>query len=186
MNLLHQTPTYKKHFFKFVVGWVFVFAVRLIPFRPPNIEPVLAVQMPFSKHFGKLAGFLFAFLNIILFDSLTSGIGMWTWITAFAYGLLGVLAGWFFKNRASSRLNYAVFAIIATILYDAVTGLTIGPLLFGQSFMEALVGQIPFTLRHLLGNTLFAVIVSPILYSWIVVNSNLETASLKRAFFKAA
>jgi hypothetical protein len=100
--------------------------------------------------------------------------------------LLGVLAGWFFKNKTSSWLNYGIFAIVGTLFYDALTGLTIGPLLFGQSFTEALIGQIPFTISHLLGNTAFAVIVSPILYSWIVTNPKLETESLSRAIFKTA
>ena len=179
-----QTALYRENFFKFILGWLFVFVVRLIPFRPPNIEPVLATQMPFSKHYGKFAGFLFAFINIVIYDSVTSGIGMWTWVTAFAYGFLGVLAGWFFKNRKSSWLNYGIFAVIGTLIYDALTGLTIGPLFFGQPFMEALIGQIPFTLNHLLGNTAFAVVVSPILYSWVVLNPKLETQSLRRSIFK--
>lgn len=180
------TTPYRENFFKFLVGWLFVFAVRLVPFRPANIEPVLAAQMPFAKHFGALAGFLFAFINIILYDLLTSGIGVWTAVTAFAYGALGLAAAHFFRNRASSALNYAIFAVVGTILYDALTGLTIGPLFFNQPFMDALIGQIPFTARHLLGNTIFAALLSPVLYRFIVANPRLETNALRRALFKVA
>ena len=155
---------------KFFAGWLLVFLVRLISFRPANIEPVLTAQMPFSKRCGAAAGFCFAFANMVIYDLFTSGIGVWTWVTAFAYGLLGILAALFFKNRESSALNYSLFAVGGTILYDALTGLTIGPIFFGQPFMAALIGQIPFTARHLLGNTIFAALISPALYRWVAAN----------------
>ena len=71
------------------------------------------------------------------------------------------------------RKNYVLFAVIGTLFYDAVTGLTIGPLLWGQPFMVALIGQIPFTLLHLAGNITFAVVLSPLLYTWVVENKQL-------------
>ncbi len=163
---------------KFIVGWLVVFLIRLIPFRAPNIEPVLATQMPFAKRFGWLGGFLFGFLSIVIFDSVTSGIGMWTWVTAGAYGFLGVGAYFFFKNRESKAKNYLVFGIIGTILYDAVTGLSIGPLFFGQTFMSALMGQIPFTLYHLAGNIAFSLIVSPLIYKLVIQNPSLELVTI--------
>src|SRR3989338_3324 len=166
----------KKDWLKFAAGWAAVFAIRLIPFRPPNVEPVLATQMPFAKKFGWLGGFVFGFLSIFLFDSVTSGIGSWTFITGAAYGLLGVGAHFFFRNRRSSARNYLVYGIIGTILYDAATGLSIGPLFFGQSFIEAFAGQIPFTINHLLGNIVLSVAVSPIIYRWVAANEKLDTA----------
>ena len=67
---------------KFVIGWAAVFLFRLIPFRPPNFEPMLAVVMPFSKRYGIVGSFLFGFLGIVLFDAITSGWGSWTAVTA--------------------------------------------------------------------------------------------------------
>jgi uncharacterized membrane protein len=159
---------------KYVIGWVAVFLIRLIPYRPPNFEPMLAVAMPFSKRYGLVGSFAFGFLGIALFDAVTSGLGMWTWITAGAYGLLGVGAHYYFKHREANTLNFLVYGIIGTIAYDAVTGLSIGPLFFGQTFMSALTGQIPFTLMHLLGTVLFSVTVSPALYRWVITNDRLE------------
>lgn len=170
--------TYTKKRFKFVLGFVACLLDRLIPFRPPNIEPVLAVQMPFSKAYGAFSGFLFASMSIVLFDLIVGKIGVWTLITALAYGILGFCAALFFKHRRSSVRNYALFAVMGTLFYDAVTGLSIGPLFFGQSFMSALVGQLPFTMMHLLGNVTFAVIVSPALYTHVVTNKALETTAL--------
>ena len=169
---------YKTSWLKFIIGWIVVFVIRLIPFRPPNVEPVLGTMMPFSKRYGLIGGFVFGFLSIALFDVATGKVGIWTLITAVAYGLLGVGSGFFFKRRDSSMWNYLQFAIIGTIAYDVATGLTIGPIFYGQPFTDALVGQISFTLLHLLGNAVIAVGVSPLIYRWVVVNEKLEPASL--------
>ncbi len=133
---------------------------RFLPFRPPNVELILASAMPMAKVHGKTAGFLFGALSILVFDLLTGTLGSWSLITAPAYGLVGLFAGWFLKNR-SGRKQFVYFAIVGTLVYDALTGLTVGPLFFGQSFTLAFLGQIPFTLMHLLGNTSFAFLLSP-------------------------
>jgi len=155
----------KKNWTKYIIAFLAVFAVRLIPFRAPNIEPIMAVVMPFSKVYKGLFAFLFGSLSIILYDLVTSGLGIWTLVTAIAYGLVGYSAAFYFKNR-SGRKNYVIYAIIATIAYDAITGLTLGPLFFGMSFMVALIGQIPFTALHLLGNVSFAIVLSPAIEKW--------------------
>ena len=159
---------------KFIIGWATVFAFRLIPFRIPNVEPMLATVMPFSKRFGPLGSFLFGFLGIVLYDAITSGWGIWTLVTALAYGGLGLSAHYFFKNRDASVKNFLKFGIVGTIAYDAVTGLTIGPLFMGQPFMLALVGQIPFTLLHLSGTVIFSVCLSPAIYKWVIQSEMLE------------
>lgn len=168
---------------KFIIGWVAVFLFRLIPFRPPNFEPMLATVMPYSKRYGILGSFLFGFLGILLFDAVTSGWGIWTAVTALAYGAVGIGSHFYFKNREASVGNFVGFGIVGTLFYDAVTGLTIGPLFEHQSFMVALSGQIPFTLMHLLGTTVFAIVLSPALYRWVVKNEVLEI-SLVRHIFK--
>jgi uncharacterized membrane protein len=169
---------YKKNWFKYIVGFIVCLLIRLIPFRPPNIEPILATQMPFSKAYGKFVGFTFAFLSIVVFDVISSKVGMWTFITAFAYGLLGFWASVYFKNKKNNSWNYAKFAIMGTLTFDIVTGLSIGPLFFHQPFMEALIGQIPFTGLHLLGNVSFAIVLSPLIYRFVIENKKFETESL--------
>jgi uncharacterized membrane protein len=158
---------------KFILCWIVVFLVRLVPFRPPNFEPMLATMMPFSKRFGPLGSFLFGFLGIVLFDSITSGIGMWTVITSISYGALGVGSYYFFKDKKATKRNFLTFGIIGTVLYDVFTGLTIGPLFFEQPFMVALIGQIPFTLMHLAGTVTFSLVLSPLLYRFIMKNEYL-------------
>lgn len=154
--------------FKFLIGFGIVFLFRLIPFRIPNVEPMLATVMPFSKHYGPVGSFLFGFFGIVLYDAVTSGWGVWTLVTALSYGALGLSAHFFFKHRSASVKNFLSFGVVGTLAYDAITGLTIGPLFMGQPFMLALVGQIPFTLLHLAGTIVFSVCLSPAIYRWVL------------------
>lgn len=174
--------TYKKNWFKFVLGFVACLLIRLIPFRPPNIEPILATQMPFSKAYGAYAGFIFAFLSIVFYDLVTGMLGVWTLLTAGTYGVLGFWAFYFFKKIEPRRWDYVKFAVIGTLFFDAVTGLSIGPLFFQQSFMSALVGQIPFTIWHLVGNVAFSFILSPAIYKSVIENKKLENFSIINIF----
>lgn len=160
---------------KFCIGWIAVFLFRLIPFRPPNFEPMLSVVMPFSKRYGMLGSFLFGFLGIVFYDALTSGWGNWTWVTAVSYGALGVGAHFFFKNREASVKNFLIFGIPGTVAYDAVT-MMIGPVFGTQSLAVAFFGQIPFTLIHVLGTVVFATLLSPALYRWVIQSNALEFA----------
>lgn len=171
---------------KFLIGWGAVFLFRLIPFRLPNVEPMLATIMPFSTRFGALGSFFFGFLGIALYDAVTSGLGIWTLVTAVAYGGLGVAAHFFFKHRSASVKNFVGFGVVGTIAYDAVTGLTIGPIFNGQPFMLALVGQIPFTLLHVIGTVIFAVSLSPLLHRWVVQNERFEMSAIIPSWRKAS
>ena len=161
----------KKKYFKIVLGIILCLLARLIPFRAPNIEPIMATLMPFSRAYGALAGFSFAVLSILLYDITTSTLGMQTFFTAGAYGILGLWYANYFKNfkkHKDDKWIYVRFAIIGTLFYDALTGLTVGPLFFHQSFFESFVGQIPFTALHLLGNISFAFVLSPAIYNFLI------------------
>ncbi len=170
---------------KYIIGFAVSILIRLIPFRPPNVEPIMATTMPFAKKWGYLAGFFFAALSIILYDLLhpSSGfvrIGLWTWITAILYGLIGIASAWYFqRQKETKQIHYVGFAVVMTLIYDALTGLILSPYLFGMTFAQAFFGQIPFTLNHLLGNIVFAYCISPFLYDWIVNNKQLELSTIK-------
>lgn len=172
--------TTSTNWLKLSVAWLVCFGLRLIPFRAPNVEPIMATLMPFSKKSGVVASFLFGFTSIFFYDLITSGIGSWTWSTAITYGLVGIVATLFFKNRASKALNYVGFAIVSTLAYDFITGIVLGPLLQHQNIMQAIAGQIPFTALHLLGNVLLAAVVSPLIYRWVIDNPALVLPSLRQ------
>lgn len=176
----------KKNYFKFFLILILCLFVRLIPMRAPNVEPILAVMMPMSKAYGAFIGFSFAVLSILLYDTLSHTLGIHTFFTAGAYGALGLWAASYFSAKggsASDGKSYVRFAIIGTLFYDALTGLTIGPLFFHQSFLGSLVGQIPFTLLHLLGNVTFAFFLSPAIYNFLVRKKKTEaTPAIINAF----
>lgn len=155
-------------------------AIRFFPWRPPNVEPILATVMPLGSTFGILDTALFAALNIVLFDIASGAVGSWTVIAAFSYALVAGL-GTIYLRRVRGVKGYLSYAIIGTILYDALTGLTMGPIMFGQPLKEAFVGQIPFTMNHLLGNLILALVLSPLIERWIVKNPMLEQRVLRVA-----
>lgn len=158
----------KKNYFKFSLGLVLCLLVRLIPFRAPNIEPILATTMPLSKAYGALAGFSFAVLSILIYDVITGTLGVQTFFTVLAYGVIGLWSASYFRKHESNSSSYVRFAIMGTLVFDALTGLTVGPIFFHQSFMTSLLGQIPFTAFHLLGNIAFAFMLSPAIYNFMI------------------
>lgn len=185
-NFIFSTPillffaaimnTDKKNYFKFILALVLCLLVRLIPFRAPNIEPILATMMPFSKAYGVAFGFSFAVLSILLYDILTGTLGVQTFFTVSAYGTLGLWAALYFRKNKSNKWSFVTFSIIGTLFFDAVTGLTVGPIFFQQSFMTALLGQIPFTALHLLGNVTLALFLSPAIYNTLIKKKEKENS----------
>lgn len=166
----------RKNYFKIGLALVACLLVRLIPVRVPNIEPILATAMPFSKAYGKFIGFSFGFFSILLYDLATGTLGVRTIFTAGAYGLIGLWSAYYFEQKQASAANFARFAVMSTIVYDILTGLTVGPIFFGQSFFGSIIGQIPFTALHLLGNITFAIILSPAIYRLLIKKKKQESA----------
>jgi hypothetical protein len=168
----------KKNYFKFILILVLCLLARLFPFRAPNVEPILAATMPMGRAYGVFAGFSFALLSILLYDALTGTIGLQTFFTAGAYGIIGLGSAYYFKKYQADKWSYMRLAIIGTLFFDAVTGLTVGPIFFHQSFLGSLVRQIPFTALHLIGNMVFAFALSPGLYNFLIKKKKEKTAPI--------
>lgn len=171
-----------KNAVKYLIGLLVVIFLRIVP-HPPNVEPITATIMPFGKKFGWLAGALFGAASIIIFDLIhpTPGyprIGVWTWVTAGMFALIGVASWLYLKNKQNKIRYYVGFSVIATIVYDFITGPIMSTFIWNMGFMESLIGQIPFTLNHLIGNIVLAIFVSPLLYQWVIDNPKLETQPL--------
>ena len=157
-----------KNYFKFLILLVVGLLIRLIPFRAPNVEPILAMTMPLGRALGAFSAFSFAVLSIIFYDFMTHTFGVQTFFTLSAYGILGLWSASYFKKNNGDKWSYVRFAVMGTLFFDAATGLTVGPLFFHQSFLNSFLGQIPFTLLHLLGNVTFAYFLSPIIYHYLI------------------
>ncbi len=160
---------------KFAAGLVFVIAFRLIQMPLPNAEPIMAAMLPFAKKYGKLAGFVFASLALASFDFISGRLGWWTLYCAIFYGAIGYAAGKYFANKTTRKmLHYLGFGIIGTLFYDATTALAFG-FQFGQPLGMTIIGQIPFTIYHLVGNMAFILVLTPAVNKLIVENRVLNS-----------
>ena len=174
-----------KQSLKFAVVLLLNFFLRLVPFRPANFEPIMGSMMPFAKRYGVLSAGLFSFISIVLFDSVTH-FGIWTWETAITYAVVSMWAATFFKNRDTSRGNFVGFAIMGTLVFDAITGPILPTLLHHGNFLALTFAQIPFTMSHLAGNVVFAAVLSPIIMKYIVLNEFWDLPSLAELKQKTA
>lgn len=177
-----------RHIVKFIIGFFLVFFYRLIPFRPANVEPLLATVMPFGKRFGWLTAALFAGSSMLLFD-LATAYGRHTWPTVISYAVIAGGSAWFFRNRAMNSTNAALYSIPAIILFDFLTGPLIPSLQGFGTFTALAVAQIPFTIAHLAGGVIFAAVLTPLLDKY-VVNApfwelNFSSSKTKKAASKA-
>jgi len=133
----------------------------------PNNDPILAVMLPYAKR-SRLAAFGFPVLAMGLFDLLTQRVGVWTIVTAGTYGLIGVGLSFVYvrrtaHGRAVGAGTYFLSGIAGVLAFDFITGPVMSSGLFRMSFTQALLGQIPFTIKHLVSVSLYALIVSPLL-----------------------
>ena len=169
---------------KYAAGFVGTLVFRLLsPFLGLwNVSPLMATELAGSKAYGPWVGGLYGALSIALLDIIVGKTGLWTIITALTYGAVGVWGAFFFRSRAGTAWNFVLASVIGTLFFDLVTGVFMGPLLYGQPWVEAIVGQIPFTLRHLAGNMFFAGVLAPWFCRKIMENPKWEL----KAIFKMA
>lgn len=165
-------------FLKYLISIIFCNAFRLLRFIPNN-DPIMGCMLPFSRQDKWWQGALFAFITMISFDLMTSGIGIWTLATAGTYAGLGLGFHLAYKRIGKVKLkHYLGSGIIGVLVFDFVTGVLLGPTMFGMNYMQALIGQIPFTIVHLLTVTAFILILTPVFDTSIVNNPALEDSAV--------
>ncbi|MFA6527754.1 MAG: hypothetical protein WCT20_05000 [Candidatus Babeliales bacterium] len=149
-----------------LVSVIACLGVRLFPFHIPNVEPLMAFYMPLHKRFGFFTSSVFAAMVTVPFDLITGHTGLWTLINVITYSLLGLVFP--LVSTYCTTNSFVYKAIAGTLLFDIITGICVGPLFFHQSFIPACLGQIPFTIMHLISNILLAFTLSPLIDHWIV------------------
>ena len=152
-NLLNGGP-------KYFAGFIGTLIFRLFSplFGLWNISPLMATELAGAKTYGPWR----------------SGMNR----RMIGHGAVGVFGAYFLINKTAGAGNFVVASIIGTLFFDFVTGILMGPLMFGQPWGEALFGQIPFTLRHLLGNIFFAVALALWFYRKIMINPSWQFSQL--------
>jgi uncharacterized membrane protein len=163
---------------KYSLGILFCNAFRFLRFIPNN-DPIMACMLPFAKQDKWWQGALFAFLAMVSFDFITMKVGMWTAVTALTYAGLGIMFHFAYKRIGKVKLkHYLGSGIVGVLIFDFVTGILFGPAMFGMSFAQAAIGQIPFTIMHLLTATFFIILLTPLLDRAIVSNPSLEDSAV--------
>jgi len=134
---------------------------------PPNIELLMPFILASGLVLGPAAGFANGLLMRALYDLFIALPGPWTPGTALSYAVVGLLAGlipFAMRRRAFTRLEITAFAVVLTLVYDALTLIAFS-LMFRLPLITALGPQVPFTINHVLGNALFAFAFTPLLNS---------------------
>ena len=120
---------------------------------------------PFFR--GRYAFFAGAFcyslvdiLPALLFGA--QSIGLWTLTGALSWGIVAFL---FSRQKPDgSPFTFAKLGIGGTLLFDALTGPIASTFVWGMPFSDALIGQIPFTAKHLFGIAAVSLILAPLLF----------------------
>lgn len=146
---------------EFIFGFVFSFFVRILKVFPNN-DPIMGCMLPQSRK-NIFQGALFAFLAMFIFDFFTSGIGVWTFVTATTYALLALLFGLYFSKKKMHYSNYAFASIVGIIIFDIITGPFMSTFLFKQSFLFTVFAQVPFTISHLVSGVSYTLVLAPVL-----------------------
>jgi hypothetical protein len=133
----------------------------------PNNDPIMAVMLPYARR-SRASAVIFPVAAMVLFDLLSRQVGLWTAVTAGTYGLLGFGFSWLYRilSRRGYKISSAtfpLFGVAGVLVFDFLTGPIMSSVLFHMSFLEALVGQVPFTLHHLLSVAAYTLTVSPAL-----------------------
>jgi hypothetical protein len=119
----------------------------------PGIDPIAGILLFVPRTFSRVLWYAIIVASVILYDVITVGFGIWTLSVVAVYMLIAIAYNKF-RLPSQSWSTMMIRGIAMTVVFDVLTGLTVGPLLFGQPFAVALMGQIPFTLIHLVGNCL--------------------------------
>lgn len=161
-----------KHALTYILGIAIVISLRFLP-HPPNVEPIMASTLPFAKQYGVVWGAAFSFFAILGYDLASGTIGSWTWMTALTYAGVTGIGGWYLaRYQAQSVKHYVLYAIAGTIIYDVITGVVFGVLLYNMGLWETVVGQIPFTFSHLAGNIVLSATISPVIYKYVILRNS--------------
>ena len=129
---------------------------------PPNIESLMPFAVSAGIALGPLGGFLQAASMRAVYDGYQAWAGVWTIGTAVCYGAVGLLAAKFGRRFATNRVKIALFGGAMAVAYDALSLIVFYPM-FPMPVDALIIGQIPFTINHVLSSVVSCFLVGPFL-----------------------
>jgi phage-related holin len=116
---------------------------------------------------------------MLSFDVITNKVGVWTIFTSLTYAFLGFLFYFYFSRHGKETiLNYLKAGVLGVLIFDFITGVLATPLMFEMTFEQAFIGQIPFTIMHLVTVSFYIAIITPLIDKYIVRNPKLNDTQI--------
>jgi len=107
---------------------------------------------------------LFAFAAMVFFDIITMKLGPWTLVTSVTYAALALFFAFCFKRLKKVHFRHFIgLSAVGVILFDIITGPIMSTLMFNQPLWFSIIGQIPFTLFHLVSAVSYTFFLVPVL-----------------------
>jgi uncharacterized membrane protein len=145
----------------------------------PNNDPIMSMALPYSRRSSALTSFVFPLITMVSFDFVTNLLGSWTAVTAITYGLIGLVFHYYLKDKDKVGMKrYLGCGIFGVLTFDFITGVLATPIMFGMTFQAAFLGQIPFTLMHLVTTCAFIIVVTPLLDKQVLVNATFDDSKV--------
>ncbi len=124
----------------------------------PLLKPVAAMTILSGVYLGSEAGFLVGALSAVI-SNFYFGQGPWTPFQMFAWGLIGLIAGYLSRPMQKSRGLLLLYGLIAGIAYSFIMDIwtvlwyngTFNAGLYGAALLSA----IPHTIAYMVSNLLF-------------------------------
>ncbi len=149
-----------------LISFVFGAALLRVPMQAvPSAEPLTFFAILAGWLFGKKKGFLAGASSLYISNFLVfGGHGPWTFFQALGFGIAGFIGGFLRKN--TSIFESILYMLIATLIFEVVVN--IGSMwMFPFSIFTLFLTALPFTLIHLVSNSIFALflpIVKKVIY----------------------
>lgn len=135
----------------------------------------------FRGRYAFLAGAVaYSLVDIVPFLMGAPSLGLWTLTGALSWGIVGYLFAQ--QKPDGSPFTFAKLGIGGTLLFDAITGVLLSPLVWGMPWSDALLGQIPFTAKHLFGIAAVSLILAPIIFPQVQKRISALGAVLKPSY----
>jgi energy-coupling factor transport system substrate-specific component len=129
----------------------------------PLFKPITALTVITAITLGPQAGFLTGALTALI-SNISFGQGPWTPFQMFAWGILGLIAGFLAKPLNKSKpllLIYLLFSGIAySMIMDVWTVLWYNQGFNLQMYLAAIVSAIPHTVMYSVSNIIFALLLA--------------------------
>lgn len=138
-----------------LISFIFGAALLRVPMQAvPSAEPLTFFAILAGWLFGRKKGFLAGASSLYISNFLMfGGQGIWTLFQAIGFGAAGFIGG--FLRKKASVFEAVIYMIIATLIFEIV--INIGSLfMFPFSIFTLFLTALPFTLIHLISNSIFA------------------------------